>query len=172
MIEGPVVNQSIGPPVTAWTVLYFYDGSDNLEFVCFARPVQPEKTFARSDASLTSIAVSTNVATATTAAAHGLQIGNKIVVSGATVDADLNGTYIIASVPSSTTFTFATASVSDGTYTEATLQFVTTAPRTSEPIWAVSRYQYSTGKLTHSQWADGNTADDNVCDDRATLDYA
>lgn len=170
MNEGPVVNQSSGPPMSAWTLLQFYSGAD-LIYVCYARPNQPEKVFARSDNSLTSIAVATNVATATKAADHGLQIGNKIVVSGATVDADLNGEYVIATVPTSTTYTFATVSVADATYTEATLQIATTAPRTTEPIWAINYRLYDTAKLTHSQWADGNTVADNVCDDRAALSY-
>jgi len=172
MIEGPVVNQSSGPPVSAWTTLYFYDGSSNLEYICHARPNQAEKVFARSDNSLTNIVVSSDVATATTAANHGLQVGNKIVVSGATVDADLNGTYIIATVPSPTTFTFATVDVADATYTESTLQFVTTAPRSTEPIWAIQRYQYSAGNLSVLQWAEGNSTDGHICDDRASLDYA
>lgn len=254
MIEGPVVNQSIGPPVSAWTTLYFYDGSSDLEFICHSRPNQPEKVLKKvllkSDASLTEIVVSSDVATVETPTVHGLQVGDKIVISGATVDTDLNGTYIVTSVPTTTTFTFVTVDVSDATYTEgtleiavsddsliniivstnvgtaltvadhglqvgniviisgatvdtdlngtyviasvpstksftfatidvadatyvdATLQYATTAPRTTEPIWAINRYQYSGGKLTHSQWADGNSTDDNVADDRATLAYS
>jgi hypothetical protein len=171
MSEGPIVNQSAGPPVSAWTALYFYNATPSLEYICLARSKQPEKVFARSDNSLTSIAVSSNVATATKAIAHGLQIGNRIVVSGATVDVDLNGGYVIATVPSTKTYTFATAGVGDATYTEATLQIAVTAPRTTEPIWAINLYQYSGSDLTHSQWADGNTVDDNVCDDHATLAY-
>jgi hypothetical protein len=77
--------------------------------------------YRRNDATLTSIVVAANVATATTAAAHGLWIGQKVTIAGATVDTDLNGGYTIASTPTSTTFTFATVSVANATYTEATL---------------------------------------------------
>ncbi|NQV21608.1 MAG: hypothetical protein HQ511_09350, partial [Rhodospirillales bacterium] len=60
--------------------------------------------------------------TATTLAVHNLVIGNPVVVSGATVDTDLNGGYTVATVPTSKTFTFTTASVADAAYVEATLQ--------------------------------------------------
>jgi hypothetical protein len=73
------------------------------------------------DASLTNIVVSTNVATATTAAAHGLSVGSRITIAGATVDLQLNTTAIVLSVPLTTTFTFATVDVADATYTDATM---------------------------------------------------
>lgn len=77
--------------------------------------------YRRSDSTLTSIVVAANVATATTAAAHGLWIGRQVTVAGATVDTDLNGVYSIVAVPTSTTFTFRTVSVANATYTESTL---------------------------------------------------
>lgn len=45
-----------------------------------------------------------NVATLTTAAAHNLEIGALVVVSG--VDATFNGTYTVKNVPTTTTFTY------------------------------------------------------------------
>lgn len=131
LAEGPVVNQSAGPPPTAYTTLYSYDGSDNLEYICKAKPNQPTATFgevavtfARSDSTLTNITDSSNTSTATTAAAHYFAAGATVVVSGATVDADLNGTYTILTVPSNVTFTFTTADVSDAAYVESSLQAV------------------------------------------------
>lgn len=125
------VNLSDGPAIPGWTKIYSYDGSDNLEYVCYARPGQRLVTFgvtsltmARSDSSLTNIVDSSNTSTATTASAHNLPVGATVVVSGATVDTDLNDTYLILTVPSSTTFTFTTADVSDATFTETTLQAV------------------------------------------------
>jgi hypothetical protein len=50
-------------------------------------------------------AISSNVATLTTSAAHTFAIGDTVVVSG--VDGTLNGTHIITAVPSTTTFRFA-----------------------------------------------------------------
>jgi hypothetical protein len=50
-------------------------------------------------------ALTSNVATLTTAAAHGLVVGDAIVVTG--VDSTFNGSYTVATVPTSTTFTYA-----------------------------------------------------------------
>ncbi len=71
---------------------------------------------------LTSIVVLSNVGTVTLAAAHGLTVGTYIEIAGATVDADLNGYYTIATVPTTTTFTIATVSVSNGTYNNSALR--------------------------------------------------
>jgi hypothetical protein len=50
-------------------------------------------------------ALASNVATITTSATHGFAVGDYVVVSG--VDATFNGTYLVASVPTTTTFTYA-----------------------------------------------------------------
>jgi hypothetical protein len=50
-------------------------------------------------------ALTTNVATLTTAAAHGFVVGRQVVVAG--VDATFNGTYTITVVGSTTTFSYA-----------------------------------------------------------------
>ena len=50
-------------------------------------------------------ALTSNVATITTSTTHGFNVGDYVVLSG--VDATFNGTYLIASVPTTTTFTFA-----------------------------------------------------------------
>lgn len=55
-------------------------------------------------ASVTNKALTSNVATLTTAAAHTYRAGDQVVVSG--VDATFNGTYIIQDVPTATTFTY------------------------------------------------------------------
>jgi hypothetical protein len=49
-------------------------------------------------------ALTTNVATITTSAAHGLFVGDTVKITG--VDNIFNGTWSIATVPSTTTFTF------------------------------------------------------------------
>ena len=65
--------------------------------------------------SITSIVSSSDVATVTTGSAHGLQVGMYVHVTGSTT-AFVNGIYKVASVPSSTTFTYAQNSgASDGT---------------------------------------------------------
>jgi len=54
---------------------------------------------------VTNKALTSNVATLTTGTAHSLAVGDIVVVGG--VDATFNGTQVVASVPTSTTFTFA-----------------------------------------------------------------
>lgn len=153
------------------TYLYFYDGSDNLEYICGAWGLQATSYFRRTDSTLTSIAVATNVGTATTANDHGLQPGNRVTVAGATADADLNGNYIIATAPTSTTFTFTTVNVSDATYNEATLYISTTAPRSTQAIWSIQKLSYTGTLLTRTQWAGGGQTKGNICDSRTSLAY-
>jgi hypothetical protein len=64
-----------------------------------------DKIYPTITASVTNKALTSNVATLTTSAAHGLAVGMEILVAG--VDATFNGTYTIASVPTATTFTYA-----------------------------------------------------------------
>ena len=65
--------------------------------------------------SITSIVSSSDVATVTTGSAHGLQVGMYVHVTGSST-AFVNGIYKVASVPSSTTFTYAQNSgASNGT---------------------------------------------------------
>ena len=65
--------------------------------------------------SITSIVSSSDVATVTTGSAHGLQVGMYVHVTGSST-AYVNGIYKVASVPSSTTFTYAqNSNASNGT---------------------------------------------------------
>lgn len=57
-------------------------------------------------ATINNVALTSNVATITTAAAHGFTVGQTVTNAGLT-NTVLNGAYIVASVPTSTTFTFA-----------------------------------------------------------------
>ncbi|NBR26473.1 MAG: hypothetical protein EBU08_22375, partial [Micrococcales bacterium] len=60
--------------------------------------------FAASALEVTTKQISTNTATITTGIAHGITTGDTVVISG--VDATFNGTYTVASTPTSTTFTY------------------------------------------------------------------
>ena len=65
--------------------------------------------------SITSVVSSSDVATVTTGSSHGLQVGMYVHVTGSST-AFVNGIYKVASVPSSTTFTYAQNSgASNGT---------------------------------------------------------
>lgn len=56
-------------------------------------------------ATVSNKALTTNVATLTTAAAHGLTAGDRVVVAG--VGSPFDGTFAVASAPTTTTFTYA-----------------------------------------------------------------
>jgi hypothetical protein len=64
-----------------------------------------DKIFPKITVSISNKALTTNVATLTTTASHGLSTGMQITISG--VDATFNGEYRITSVPTTTTFTYA-----------------------------------------------------------------
>jgi hypothetical protein len=64
-----------------------------------------DKVFPKITVSISNKALTTNVATLTTTAVHGLCTGMEIVITG--VDATFNGTYRITGVPTTTTFTYA-----------------------------------------------------------------
>lgn len=78
-------------------------------------------TFKKSDSTLTSIVVSSNLGTFTVPGGHGYVTGQPVITSGATVDTDLNKQCLIT-VSSSTVFTCPTVSVANGTYSESTLK--------------------------------------------------
>lgn len=72
--------------------------------------------FAGADIATTSVTYSNDVATATTASAHGLTAGQYVKISGV-APAAYNGTVVVLSVPSTTTFTYAPASAPGGSAT-------------------------------------------------------
>lgn len=170
--DGTAVSPSQGPPYVAYSSLYFYDGSGNVIYICQARSQQPNFSWTRAATTLTSIVVSSNTGTVTTSTNHGLAVGNKVTVSGATVDTDLNGTYFIQTVGSATTFTITTANVGNATYNESTLALATTAPRSTANIWDIRKFIYDgSGLLTNFQHAKGATnagSNASICDNRAT----
>lgn len=85
---------------------------------------------------VTNKALTSNVATLTTAAAHNLAVND--VVTIASVDATFNGSFRVAAVPTATTFTFSktasnvsSASVSGGTVVKNTVVWTVDVARTS-----------------------------------------
>jgi hypothetical protein len=172
----PNVTLSNNPPDIPITTLMFRDGSNNVEYMCKANSQQP--TFAWYAAGntpvLTSIVDSANTATVTTATAHGLQVGNRITIQGVVADTDLNGNYVIATVPTDSTFTITTANVTDGTYNGSgnpAMLVWTIAPRTNALIWSISRMYYTTTFLDRISWANGDTSFTKACTLRATYAF-
>jgi hypothetical protein len=100
-----------------------------------------DKIYPTITATVTNKALTSNVATLTTSAAHGLAVGMEIVVAG--VDATFNGTYTIATVPTTTTLTYAkTASdvpsaASTGTITSNVQHFVDYNSGTDDKVYAM-----------------------------------
>lgn len=145
--QGGTVALSKGNPTDAFTILYYYDGSNNLQYICKTPAFRTAQSYtwgvtaALNQGTLTSIVVLTNVGTVTTSADHGLAVGNLVVVSGSTTAA-LNGTYVIQTVPTSTTFTITTSGVANATYNNAAMTMTTTAPRTTATGWSIEKFTY------------------------------
>jgi hypothetical protein len=100
-----------------------------------------DKIYPTITATVSNKALTSNVATLTTSSAHGLAVGMEIVVAG--VDATFNGTYTIATVPTTTTLTYSkTASdvpsaAATGTITSVVQHFVDYNSGTDDKVYAM-----------------------------------
>jgi hypothetical protein len=100
-----------------------------------------DKIYPTITATVTNKALTSNVATLTTSAAHGLAVGMEIVVAG--VDATFNGTYTIATVPTTTTLTYAKtaadvpSAAATGTITSVVQHFVDYNSGTDDKVYAM-----------------------------------
>ena len=79
--------------------------SNTYDGVLLADEYDVDKVFPKITVSISNKALTSNVATLTTTAVHGLCTGMEIVITG--VDATFNGTYRITGVPTTSTFTYA-----------------------------------------------------------------
>ena len=101
-----------------------------------------DKAFYPRTATVTNKALTSNVATLTTSAAHNFTVGMQAIVTG--VDATFNGDYRITSVPTTTTFTYAkTASnvasqAATGSVTCQIIHFVDYNAGTDNPVFAIA----------------------------------
>jgi hypothetical protein len=162
-VDGPIVSPSGGPPPIGYTSLSFYDASSRLEYVCYARSMQPSAAI-----TVTNVVDAADVGTVT-ATAHGLLVGAQVIISGSATAA-LNGTFRVLTTADANTFTIATSGLADDTYTDTTI--TTTAPRSTQAQWVVQRITYNADSLLYStSWSRGLTSLGSVCSDRATLIY-
>ncbi len=92
----------VGETVTVAGVGAPFDGT----FTVTGTPYLNGFTYTTAAITIANTALTSNVATITTAANHGLSVGQLVVVVGATNTA-FNGTFAVASVPTTTTFTYA-----------------------------------------------------------------
>lgn len=102
-----------------------------------------DKIFPTITVSINNKALTSNVATLTTTAAHGLAVGMEITITG--VDATFNGTYTITTIPTTTTFTYAktatnvtsTAVSPVGTGTTNVIHFIDYNSGADDPVFSI-----------------------------------
>lgn len=172
----PEYVQSQTNPNLPITTLYYRDGSNNVQYVCKALSNQPSYSWTWGGLSgtgtISTISVSSNVATITFSSAHGLSSTNRIILGTATT-ASLSGTYV-ATVTSTTAVTIPTSGVADGSYTVITdpnLNINTIAPRTTASYWSVYQLFYTTTYVDKQSWANGTTSFTNSCGSKTTYSY-
>lgn len=158
--QGQAVSQVDDPPPTGVVQLLFYDGSNNLQYVCYARQDQQRSTAQ----TYTNVVVSGGVGTVT-ATAHKLWVGARVTLAGSATTA-LNGTYSVLTAADANTYTISTAAA-NATYTDATI--TTTSPLTSAAQWAIKKLVYNgSNYLTNVFWQASSTGYGLACDNRAT----
>jgi hypothetical protein len=96
-----------GRPWQMMRSIQWTKNSNTYNGVLLADEYDVDKIFPKITVSINNKARTTNVATLTTTAAHGLSTGMEITITG--VDATFNGDYTITGVPTTTTFTYTTA---------------------------------------------------------------
>jgi hypothetical protein len=117
--------------------------SNTYNGILLADEYDVDKIFPAITVSITNKALTSNVATLTTSAAHGLSTGMQITVSG--VDATFNGEYRITSVPTTTTFTYAKTATNvtstpvspAGTGVAEIVHFIDYNSGADEPVYAI-----------------------------------
>jgi hypothetical protein len=97
--------RSDGRPWQTMRSIQWDKNSITFNGVLLADEYDVDKIFPKITVSISNKALTSNVATLTTTAVHGLCTGMEIVITG--VDATFNGTYRITGVPTTTTFTYA-----------------------------------------------------------------
>ena len=118
---------------------------DSIEYngVLLADEYDVDKVFPAIIVSISNKALTTNVATLTTTAVHGLCTGMVITITN--VDATFNGSYRITGVPTTTTFTYAktatnvasTAVSPVGTGVAEVIHFIDYTSGTDDPVYSI-----------------------------------
>jgi len=109
-IQGTITFGGAGTTVSAANLsvtdpLVFVGNANTADIVDLGLVVEYATTVSTITKTVSNKALTSNVATLTTSATHGFAVGDYVVVSS--VDATFNGTYVVASVPTTTTFTYA-----------------------------------------------------------------
>jgi hypothetical protein len=135
--------RSDGRPWQMMRSIQWDKNSNTYNGVLLADEYDVDKVFPKITVSINNKALTSDVATLTTTAAHGLSTGMEIVITG--VDATFNGTYRITGVPTTTTFTYAkvaadvpSAAVSPvGTGVAEVIHFIDYTSGTDYPVHAI-----------------------------------
>lgn len=149
--QGQSVNQVQGPPPQAWVSQFYYNGSNQVTYICTAQQSAPLTTFAIAGTpALTNIVVATDVGTITFGASAQFWVGQQLTVAASTTAA-LNGTYKVQTVIGSTV-TITTAGVADATYNNAAMTVSTVEPLLNASLWSIQVFNYPTANLGTSYW--------------------
>ncbi len=167
--QGSSVNQVQGPTNNNGVSLYYYNGSNQITYICWAPSnVTPTTYTIGATPGFTQIVVAANVGTITFSTTAYLWVGQSITVAGFATTA-LNGTYIVTAVSGSTA-TITTSGVSNATYNDSGATITTSGPVLNAAVWNVQVFTYSGGYLATSYYAGGGTAPSQgkLCSARAT----
>jgi len=109
-IQGTITFGGAGTTVSAANLsvtdpIVFVGNANTADLVDLGVVTEYSTTVATITKTVSNKALTSNVATLTTSTTHGFAVGDYVVVSS--VDATFNGTYVVASVPTTTTFTYA-----------------------------------------------------------------
>jgi hypothetical protein len=135
--------QANGRPWQYARSIQWTKNSNKYDGILLADEFDVDKIFPAITVSITNKALTSNVATLTTSAAHGLSVGMQITITG--VDATFNGEYRITGVPTTTTLTYAktaadvaSAAVSPaGTGVADVIHFIDYISATDYPVYAI-----------------------------------
>jgi len=147
-----------GRPWQTMRSIKWTKNSNTYNGVLLSDEYDADKIFPKITVSINNKALTSNVATLTTTAAHGLCTGMEIVITG--VDATFNGTYTITGVPTTTTFTYAktasnvasTAVSPVGTGVAEIIHFIDYNAGTDDPVYAI------TDDGVYAYWVTNDTA--------------
>jgi hypothetical protein len=135
--------QTNGRPWQYTRSIQWTKNSNKYDGILLADEFDVDKIFPAITVSITNKALTSDVATLTTSAAHGLSVGMQITITG--VDSTFNGEYRITGVPTTTTLTYAktaadvaSAAVSPaGTGVADVIHFIDYNPATDYPVYAI-----------------------------------
>jgi hypothetical protein len=135
--------QASGRPWQYARSIQWTKNSNKYDGILLADEYDVDKVFPKITVSISNKALTSNVATLTTTAVHGLSTGMQITITG--VDATFNGEYRITSVPTTTTFTYAKTATDvastpvspAGTGVAEVIHFIDYNSGTDDPVFAI-----------------------------------